>query len=188
MPSLPEDAVALRGPPWKAETVLVVMRWVTIILFEPVTRYLFWFVSAFQSVHCVSLCACVCRKFSSACVCRKFSSACLCLGVWNITDVIASTNFYAFRRWRRWGGLTWRLFGFQIRPKKKVLHSYKKVQEGKSPRRVQRDLSLIRGKNNSYSLRNPLGVRGSWALGMEASKPLHYSLCVCNKLSKKLTV
>ena len=69
------------------------------------------------------------------CVWRKFSSACHNLRVWNITDVIATTNFYAFRRgWRRWGGLTWRLFGFQIRPKKNFF--FAQLQEsarGKEP-------------------------------------------------------
>lgn len=95
-----------------------------------------------------------------ACV-EKFSSACLCLRVWNVTDVTVTTMFYALTKgWRRWGRLKCRLFGLQIRPKKKkdFAYSYKKVPVEKNPHGVQRDLCLS-DKNNSYSLRNPLGVR-----------------------------
>lgn len=52
----------------------------------------------------------------------------------------------------------------QEKKKKHFAYSYKKVLVKKNPHRVQRDLCLS-DKNNSYSLRNPLGVRGGCAVG-----------------------
>lgn len=146
VPSLTENAFPLCGFPWKTEALLVVIRWVTSILCESVTRQLFWFLSAFQSTHFMWVsrkrgqCVCVC-------VWRKFSSACVCLRVWNVTDVTATTKFLCLKRMKEveWADLQ-TLWIPNQRKKKDFAHSYKKVQTDKNPHGVQRDLCLIRQK------------------------------------------